>query len=100
MNQIKFSHCDYNKFAKVNTHRPVILMEVFSKERTEMHKTFIEYDTTRANGEAYTLSKGKHLVLLFRDKTGNIFTTVRPWKPEKEQFYKNKRGKEFRVVFT
>ncbi|HMV45176.1 MAG TPA: hypothetical protein PKL30_24320 [Leptospiraceae bacterium] len=102
MNQIKFSH-EYFKLGNIEQDHPVQLVEVFQKPTEEFSDEFKEYDTAYYDGKTianYPLGKGLHLILLFRDSKGNLFTTVRRFTHEKFVYYNNNRGKQFSIVFT
>lgn len=112
MNEIKFSN-HYTKFpftlAKIEM---TILLEVFVKNREDLHPSFVHYDTQiRDSGEHYVLPKGKVLVLLMQSflkdapldldkKSSAIWTTIRRWTPKKEEHYNSLRGKEIKAVMT
>jgi hypothetical protein len=107
MNQIKFSHNYYKLHPMtdypVSNGGPVILLEVFQKPTEEFSQAFKEYDTAYPDGKSiahYPLGKGLHLILLFRDSFGNLFTTVRRFTHEKFVYYNSKRGELFEVIFT
>lgn len=106
-NKIKFSH-EYYKLNNIadksnGGKHPVTLLEVFIKKSEELGPAFMEYDTTYFDGKAiarYPLKKGEHLILLFRDFKGNLFTTVRSrWGKggDKLEYYLSKRGESFEI---
>lgn len=109
MNKIKFSHV-YTKFPFGKT--PPFgaeLLQVFLTEKNELSEEFIKYDTRTDDGDYYELPEGKLLILLlradiWRPKPGieawqkEVFTTVRRWTLEKEQYYKSKVGEVFEIV--
>ena len=102
MNQIKFSH-EYFKLVNIKQDNPIQLIEVFQKPTEELSQAFKEYDTAYPDGTSiahYPLGKGLHLILLFRDSKGNLFTTVRRFTHEKFVYYNSKRGELFDVIFT
>ena len=105
MKKIKFSHW-YDKFPdNINHTVSVILMEVFRINSKDLHKRFIEYDTSyydKKNNECgyYKLPNEYVLVLLFRTHFDELFTTIRRSTPEKDKYYMNARGEEFKVVIT
>jgi hypothetical protein len=101
MNKIKFSHI-YCKLENISIELPVMLLEVFTKEEKELSQSFLNYDTKFPITPPYQYYKlyspnSKFIVLLFSDKFGNLFTTVRPFKEEKYSFYLSQRGKSFEV---
>jgi len=101
MPKIKFSH-QYMKLA-IQT-ECATLLQVFVTDAEELSKEFRDYDTAYfAEGGAkyYELPKGKVLVLVFEDSDNNyLFTTIRRWTPEKEQYYKNLQGETLEVEVT
>lgn len=109
-NTIKFSH-EYYKLNVIadkieGGKHPVTLLEVFIKKSEELSPAFTEYDTTYFDGkqiERYKLGKGEHLILLFRDFKGNLFTTVRSrygGGKDKLSYYLSRRGEEFKIEFV
>lgn len=72
------------------------LLQVIPIDRSELTDSFYDYDTTYAidfNEVArYPLPKGKLLLLLLKSKTGLLWTTIRSWNPDKEQYYKGLCG--------
>ena len=104
MNTIKFSH-SYSKM-DCNT-ETAGLMFLSVCDVSELHKSFVEYDTKYWNPEMedkayYELPKtGKVIVLLLYDeKNFIVFTTIRRWTPEKEVYYRSQVGKLFRIEIT
>jgi hypothetical protein len=107
---IKFSH-EYYKLNVIadkiqGGKHPVTLLEVFVKKSEELSPAFTEYDTTYFDGkqiQRYKLGKGEHLILLFRDFKGNLFTTVRSrygGGKDKLEYYSSKRGESFNIEFV
>lgn len=114
-NTIKFSHKYYKldniKLPPSNDkarelYFPITLLEVFVKKAEDLSPAFVEYDTTYFDGkqiEHYKLGKGEHLILLFKDYEGNLFTTVRSRygkTGDRFKYYSSKRGEEFAVIFV
>ena len=103
MNPIKFSHRYVKHPCNVQNGSVVTLIEVLNSRFEDLHKSFIEYDTTTVNNEKYSLPKrGDCLVLLFLGAglswdSSELFTTVRRSTPEKERYYKGLRGKKLVV---
>lgn len=103
METIKFSH-NYSKLKSIRG--DVKLLEVFVKDTKNFSTDFREYDTQYEDSESltgysyYQLQNGLHLILLFSDMQGNMFTTVRRHTPEKETYYNLKRGQYFQVVYV
>lgn len=100
---IKFSHHYLKHPTLVKNNSIVTLIEVLNSRFEDLHKSFIEYDTTTVNNEKYPLPKrGDCLVLLFFGNglswdTAELFTTVRSSTPEKERYYKGLRGQKLVV---
>lgn len=100
---IKFSHRYVKHPYNVQNGSVVTLIEVLNSRFEDLHKSFIEYDTTTVNNEKYPLpGRGDCLVLLFLGiglswDTAELFTTVRRSTPEKERYYMGLRGKKLVV---
>ena len=104
--QIKFSH----RYLKQPLyHIKVKLLQVFLCDRKDLTEYFIDYDTAYFSGNEtvyYELPNGKLLVLIFavvktlalKRASYDIFTTVRRWTPQKEDYYKSNVGEIFNVV--
>jgi hypothetical protein len=58
----------------------------------------VEYDTAIIGGGNYPLPSGKVLVLLLQAESGEVWTTIRRWTPDKEQYYRGLRGMRLAVV--
>jgi len=59
----------------------------------------LEYDTTASDGSNYELPEtGEELFLLFEAEDGTIFTTLRPFNPRKEAYYRALVGKQLEIV--
>lgn len=100
---IKFSHRYVKHPYNVQNGSAVTLIEVLNSRFEDLHKSFIEYDTTTVNNKKYSLPRcGDCLVLLFLGRglswdTSELFTTVRRSTPENERYYKGLRGKKWWV---
>jgi len=98
MNQIKFSH-HYTKMPRDISNTELI--EVLISDTSELHGSFVNYDTFYSNG-FYPLPKGKILILLLwsicETEKNQLWTTIRRWTPEKEKYYRSIRGKRIGVV--
>jgi hypothetical protein len=109
MNKIKFSH-DYLKFPFNNMGEvPLVLLGAIKTHYNDLGEDLIKYDTAywADNGddvEYYPLPKTDLLLLLFatHSLTGNerILFTIRRWTPQKEKFYKDKRGEHYAIERT
>lgn len=100
MREIKFSH-RYTKFDGIDIENPVALLEVFNSHKEHLSENFIMYDTLYRNGDdfaTYNLNSMPVIILLLIDKNGKIFTTVRRWTSNKETYYRDGIGEEFRIV--
>lgn len=90
MAKIKFSH-NYLKMP-IQT-ECAKLLQIFIVDKNELSRTFIKYDTQyMENGcpKEYPLPNGKLIVLLFDDEDNNcIFTTIRRWTQQKEEYYRS-----------
>jgi hypothetical protein len=79
-----------------------ILLQMSTVEKEKLNKNFIAYDTCyedkHGNLHYYELPSGKLLCLLFFSKTGELFTTMRPYNMGKEIYYREKIGKWFKIV--
>jgi len=95
MPTIKFSH-RYHKMPPAPD--PSRLLEVLVANRATLHSAFVEYDTAIIGGGNYALPDGKVLVLLLQAEGGELWTTVRRWTPDKEQYYRGLRGTRLAVV--
>lgn len=95
MPAIKFSH-RYHKMPPAPD--PSRLIEVLVANRATLHSAFVEYDTAIIGGGNYPLPGGKVLVLLLQAESGELWTTIRRWTPDKEQYYRGLRGVRLAVV--
>lgn len=93
MLEIKFSH-DY---PKLHGQKRARLLYVKTATREMLDPDFIEYDT-KFPGGYYPLPDGKYIVLCFIGEKFIPFTTVRPWRLEKECFYTESRGQAFTIL--
>lgn len=111
MNILKFSHDTYLKLQNIDGPE-VLLLEVFLTKKEYLSESFINYDTeyvdetvpTLAN---YKLPEGELLVLLFKDRRGTVFTTVRNRYSknngntfDKLPYYRSKRDQFFKLEFV
>jgi len=77
---------------------PSTLLEVFLIDRDDLHGSFIEYDTHIVGGGHYTAPKGKLIVLLLQSCSGDVFTTMRRYTPDKHEHYLRLCGKPVNIV--
>ncbi len=92
MKSLKFDHV-YLKFpCGLFSGDEVRLLEVFKTTFEELHEDFRFYDTMTHKFKKYQLPKtGDALVLLLIFGT-ELFTTIRKYTPEKEEYYRSLRG--------
>jgi len=95
MSKIKFSHKYYKFPAGYDKSK---IAQIIVLDEGEISQPFREYDTVfTSNNEPdgfYPLPKGKLLLILLIANSGRgwIWTTIRRWTPEKEQYYKRLVG--------
>ena len=100
MKKIKFSH-EYDKMFRNPDDRPpirAILIEVFRAKSEDLHKRFVEYDTSYYDMVEerccyYKLPKGNVIVLILKSED-MIWTTIRRYTPKKYQYYLNSRWRD------
>lgn len=104
--QIKFSH-DY---PKLHGQKKARLLHVEMFYREELCEDFVEYDTRYHDMMAmfpdkdgncyghYPLPPGRYIVLVFLGDKLIPFTTVRPYRPEKLEYYADHCRKIFDIV--
>ncbi len=92
MNSLKFNNV-YLKFPSgLYSGDEVRLMEVFKVKLEDLHESFVYYDTITNNFKVYDLpDTGDVLVLLLMFGT-EMFTTIREYTQEKEEYYRSLRG--------
>ncbi|MDZ4726541.1 MAG: hypothetical protein SH817_10305 [Leptospira sp.] len=98
-NQIKFSNY-YLKFGTLGKSIPKFsaLIEVLVVNLEDLSESFIDYDTRFIGGTFKLPKKGKYLLLIFQNSPFHaLFTTLRKWTKRKEDFYKKRRGRLFRL---
>jgi hypothetical protein len=91
--QIKFSHA----YPKLHRQTSATLLDILLRDRSELTKNFIEYDTVYAGGH-YPLPSGRYMVLLFLGNDLIPFTTVRSFSQEKFLYYNRYVGKIFDII--
>lgn len=85
--------------------KDALLLEVFEVNSEDLHKRFVEYDTSYFNQKEnnwnyYKLPKGEVLVLLLKSEFGDsvdLWTTIRRFTPQKYKYYKEARGEVFNI---
>ncbi len=97
---IKFSH---NYFKLIGAKSTAKLLQVITTNKKVLSKEFIEYDTKYyrvVNNQQvighYMLPQGKVLLLIFKSD-GVVFTNVRMWTQEKENYYLAGVGLDFEI---
>jgi len=103
---IRFSHY-YEKFNHScegipNPPQYAKLLEVFLKHKDHLHPDFIDYDTVyfdreKNKWEHYELPDDLLMILLFKSDCF-LFTTVRRFTPKKYEYYRENRGKLFKII--
>lgn len=101
--EIRFSH-RYFKLKEVMPERCFLSLVQKVENLHGIPPGFLWLDTQYKNG-FYELDKDKpHLILLFYsprvDGDGLLFTTIRPWRPDKEKYYTGMIGEKFRAIIT
>ena len=94
MAKITFSH-NYPKLWNQTTAR---LLKVSRMLRKNLHDDLIEYDTLTSDGKYYELPKGDLIQLVFLGNKEIPFCTIRPYTPEKFEYYRGKVGAGFLVI--
>ena len=98
---IKFSH-NYDKIPDSKTE--TYLLEVLKSNTEELHDSFIDYDTAYGLSN-YELYSGDVLILILQSiisvaagEVKELWTTIRRYTPDKEEYYRGIRGKEVKIV--
>lgn len=103
MNKIKFSH-EYYKMP--SAYKVSKLAEVVIVEESELSDVFREYDTSikvpfggHNPQKFYDLPHGKLILLLLiaNEGQGWLWCTLRRWTPEKEHYYRSRKGERFEI---
>ena len=89
MEKIKFDH-EYMKMPE--GFKTSAILEVFVANRSDLCPYFIEYDTVICGEGNYQLPTGKLLVVLLQTWDFQLWTTIRRWTKEKEEYYRGLRG--------
>lgn len=90
---IKFSH-KYEKLGGLKSGDQVKLLQVVNVKLEQMSNSFLMYDTDGV----YKLPKqGEFLMLIFEKGHGNIFTTLRRFTPNKNEYYRIHQGEFFNI---
>ena len=99
MNKITFSH-KYDKLNKASN--TAILLGAQSAIVGNLDKEFLKYDTSywdfKLGWQNYDLSRLKNVLILYFYSNNSVFTTIRRWTPQKEDYYKSKIGETFEIV--
>ncbi|MBI2135733.1 hypothetical protein HYU06_01540 [Candidatus Woesearchaeota archaeon] len=104
MQTIKFSHRYFKMPINIET-KVTYLLGIQKIHYNNLSKGFIDFDTLYNDKEGnlfyYKLPKTDLLILtLFSDsdQSPRIWTTVRRWAPQKEEYYKNLVGQEVKIL--
>ena len=98
MPTIRFSH-KYLKLTAVGDR--VKLLQIVKIKFSELLEHFVEYDTKYLNEgkfEFYLLpNSGLGIMMIFKNISNKIFTTIRPFNPQKWDYYKKLEGQWFDI---
>ena len=99
MAKIKFSH-DYMKLPEDWDDTEAFLLHMQTAYKAELEKkcpALLKWDTKFRNEEgSYPLPDGRLIILFFTHlQTGQVFTTMRRWTEEKENYYDRMVGDVF-----
>ncbi|MHA1685184.1 MAG: hypothetical protein ACTSYD_02125 [Candidatus Heimdallarchaeaceae archaeon] len=108
LNEIKFSH-NYYKLPDsfhYGGYNEYYLLAVFRTKTFKLGKRFLDYNSIYGITENGLLLRsevpdGDVLVLLFGsffDECFELFSAIRKWTPQKEQYYRSKVGQKFKIV--
>jgi len=93
MIKIKFSHTYFKMPVRFEKSA---LIQVINIDAKEISDSLYDYDTTYATGfnevAKYPLPAGRLILLMLKSKAGLLWTTIRRWTPEKEQYYRRLVG--------
>lgn len=97
--QIRFTKW-LQKLTVIDTSQPVQLIHVSATRIGRLTGEFLRYDTKFTGDRGYYNLEGyDHIILLmFQDRSGAIFTTLRPYTEPKHSYYRSQIGQEFEVV--
>jgi len=93
MSDIRFSH-NYPKLWGQTTAQLIAVRLLSSKQ---FNSDLIEYDT-KFEGGYYPLTEGDYLQLIFWGNKAIPFCTIRPYTPQKKQYYMDSINKIFNIV--
>jgi hypothetical protein len=97
--KIKFSH-KYHKLlvpgATAEYIETAILLDVVPINLEDVSKAFLDYDT---DAGLFELPKsGIYMMLIFcKERSWDLFTTLRRWTPDKQTYYRSGIGKIFDI---
>jgi hypothetical protein len=90
------------KLNKIDVTEPVTLIDLLLTNTSHLSSEFLEYDTVYyEDGQIYHFPlnhKMDCLLLFFVDAHGTLFTTIRRTTKDKETYYLNSVGDQFKVV--
>jgi hypothetical protein len=93
---IKFSH-NYNKLRGLKSGDQIRLLQVINIKLENLTNGFLMYDT---DGIYPLPKKGEYLMLIFEKGLGDIFTTLRRYTPDKNEYYKIHQGEYFDIIIN
>jgi hypothetical protein len=88
------------KLVGIDTSQPVTLIHASHTRISRLSGEFLRYDT-KFSGERgfFNLEGYDHIILLlFADRDGSLFSTLRPYNEGKLNYYQNSIGQPFEVV--
>ncbi len=98
--KILFSHRDYKKF-KGNPPTEVILLGMNVAYYDNIPEELIRYDIMYGDNKSYKLNKTQKYIMLFLfdPEHNNIFTSLRPHREFKEQYYRDQLFQKLEVIY-
>ena len=94
MSRIKFSH----NYPKLWNQKEAVLINVQVIDDNDLTEDLVEYDTKIKEGVYYPLPKGKKLHLTFIGDKWIPFCTIRRFTEQKAEYYRDLKGKCFKIV--
>ena len=95
--QIRFSH----NYPKLWRQKKAELLAVRVVKPEQFNYALCEYDMKTGDGTYYPIDTSKpHLQLIFLGDHLIPFCTLRPWTPQKAQYYNGLKGSTFDIVIT
>lgn len=100
MAKIRFPH-SYTKLLNENGTHPIRtakLLQVVNIYIDDLTKEFLNYETDFGKGELRYDSL--YLMILLQKPSGDLFTTLRPFTPDKRDYYKSLVGQDIAIEIT